>query len=102
MANLHRTLYTGVTSDLEKRVAQHKADTVATSFTSRYRLDRLVFCEPFADVGEAIAAEKRIKGWLRKRKVALIEAENPEWRDLSVEVCGEEVGRKTDSSLRSE
>ena len=75
------TLYTGVTNDLERRVIQHKSGEV--EFTSRYHIDRLVYFESYDLVIDAIAREKSIKGMSRKRKLALIKAENPSWRDLS-------------------
>ena len=80
----NRVLYTGVTNDLQRRVAQHKAG-VRSGFTSRYRVHKLVFCEEFRRIMDATAAEKRIKGGSRARKVKLIEAMNPEWKDLSAE-----------------
>jgi putative endonuclease len=76
------TLYTGVTNSLQRRVWQHKAKQ-ADSFTRRYGLDRLMYFEAFRDVTNAIARETEIKGWLRAKKLALIEARNPEWGDLS-------------------
>ncbi len=78
------TLYTGVTNNLERRVSEHK-DKVLPGFTSRYNITRLVYCETFADIREAIAREKQIKGWLRSKKIALIESVNPSWTDLSQE-----------------
>lgn len=77
----HTVLYTGVTGDLKSRVWLHKAQEVE-GFTKRYRLTKLVFYEPFEDVLTAISREKRIKGGSRKRKIDLINAMNPAWRDL--------------------
>ena len=82
MANRSRTLYTGVTSDLERRVWEHK-HMVTEGFTRRYLIDRLVYYEVTDDVTSAIAREKQIKGWSRSNKLALIESVNPGWRDLS-------------------
>jgi putative endonuclease len=82
MASATRTLYTGVTNDLERRVWQHRQPH-PSSFTSRYRVTRLVFFETFTSPGDAIAREKEIKSRLRAKKIALIEGINPEWRDLS-------------------
>jgi putative endonuclease len=82
LANRPRTLYVGVTSDLFKRVHEHKTKAVQ-GFTTRYGIDRLVYFEEFAEMLEAIAREKQLKGWLRARKVALIESTNPEWTDLA-------------------
>lgn len=77
-------LYTGVTNDLERRVHEHK-NKVAEGFTKRYNAGKLVFYEIGEDVKSAIAREKQIKGWLRTKKVALIESMNPDWKDLSLE-----------------
>ncbi len=82
MSNLARTLYVGVTNDLERRVYEHKRGLVE-GFTKRYSLTMLVYFEATDDVGAAIEQEKRIKGWLRSKKVALVESENPDWKDLS-------------------
>ena len=82
VASLQKTLYVGVTSDLRGRVYQHKTGAVA-GFTKRYRVNRLVYFEFHADVRAAISREKQLKGWVRQRKVELIEAENAEWEDLS-------------------
>jgi len=84
MASDHRTLYTGVTSDLEKRVLEHRQGLVG-GFTRTYNCHRLVYREDTENVLAAIAREKEIKGWVRRRKVDLIEAGNPEWNDLSAE-----------------
>ncbi len=83
MTNKSRTLYTGVTSDLERRVYEHKQRLVP-GFTGKYNITRLVYFEVTYDVRAAIAREKQIKGWLRRKKIALIESVNPEWKDLSV------------------
>jgi predicted GIY-YIG superfamily endonuclease len=89
LTNRHRTvLYVGVTSDLLRRIAQHRARSFPNSFASRYNLDRLVYFEVTTDIRIAIAREKEIKGWTRRRKEALIEASNPEWRDLAGDVRG--------------
>ena len=76
------TLYVGVTNDLERRVFQHKQKRVP-GFTARYNVTRLVFYEAFPDAMSAIAAEKKIKGWKRDKKVALVESMNPTWKDLA-------------------
>ena len=81
MANKSRTLYTGVTNNLERRVLQHRRKLVP-GFTSRYKINRLVYYETFGDVRAAINRETEIKGWLRARKVALIESANRDWKDL--------------------
>ena len=82
MTNRSRTLYVGVTGNLQRRVYQHKHKLVP-GFTSRYNIDRLVYFERFLDVRLAIAREKQLKRWLRAKKIALIETQNPEWKDLS-------------------
>lgn len=82
MASQSRVLYTGITSDLQRRMYQHKHHLI-TGFTSRYNVHRLVFFEETGDVREAITREKQIKGWLRQKKFALIELQNPTWADLS-------------------
>ena len=76
------TLYTGVTNDIERRVYEHK-HKLTPGFTSRYNVNRLVYYEEYNDIRDAIAREKQIKGWLRKKKIALIESMNPNWDDLS-------------------
>ncbi len=82
MASRRRTLYTGVTNDLERRVFEHKTG-LTPGFAKKYGCDRLVFFEETDSPILAIALEKLIKGWTRERKVALIEERNPKWRDLS-------------------
>jgi putative endonuclease len=79
-----KTLYTGVTSTIVKRSWQHK-NGVFPGFTSRYRVNRLVYFEGFSRIDDAIAREKEIKGWIRAKKVALIKSVNPKWDDLSRE-----------------
>jgi len=82
MTNSSRTLYTGVTDDLVRRVYEHK-EKLIKGFTQKYNITRLVYYEITSDVRAAIQREKQIKGWLRKKKTALIESVNPEWKDLS-------------------
>jgi putative endonuclease len=82
MASRSKTLYVGVTSDLGRRMQQHKEKQVA-GFTARYSIDRLVYVEATSDVNAAIAREKEIKGWARGKKVALIESVNLGWADLA-------------------
>ena len=76
------TLYIGVTSDLIGRMAQHRSGA-GKSFTSRYRVYRLVRFEQFADMYSAISREKQLKRWRREWKFELIEAQNPDWHDLT-------------------
>ena len=75
------TLYIGVTSDLVKRVYQHKSKSIE-GFTSKYNVTMLVHFEEFNDISLAIQREKRVKEWPRKWKLNLIERENPDWKDL--------------------
>ena len=83
MSNERNTvLYTGITSNLEKRVYEHK-NKLIEGFTARYNLTKLVYHEITNDVETAIAREKKIKAGSRKKKIELIESENKEWRDLS-------------------
>ncbi len=84
MTNKSRTLYTGVTNNLQRRIYEHKNHLVK-GFTNKYKITRLVYYESGSDVKAAISREKQIKGWLRKKKIALIESVNPEWKDISEE-----------------
>jgi putative endonuclease len=81
MTNRSKTLYTGVTNNLERRVHEHKMKSIA-GFTSKYNITRLVYYEETGDVLSAISREKTIKGWVRAKKLALIESVNPTWKDL--------------------
>ena len=103
MSNVARTLYTGVTNELERRVYQHKHKLIE-GFTKRYNLTRLVWYGETNDIREAITWEKKIKGWTRAKKVVLIEEMNPYWEDLSESwyADGGRIGKEADSSLRSE
>ncbi|MCD6596495.1 MAG: GIY-YIG nuclease family protein [Bacteroidales bacterium] len=76
------TLYTGVTSELEYRIQSHKNKKYKNSFSARYNLDKLVWYQEFDSIIDARAREKQVKAGSRAKKVALIEAMNPEWRDL--------------------
>ncbi|MBX2943379.1 MAG: GIY-YIG nuclease family protein [Cyclobacteriaceae bacterium] len=80
------TLYTGVTSDLQARISEHKDKVYQTSFTARYNLTILVYHEGFHSIEEAIAREKYIKGKSRKWKNELIGKLNPSWKDLYSEI----------------
>ena len=75
------TLYTGVTNNLERRMWEHK-NKVADGFTTRYHINKLIYYEEFKNIDDAIYAEKRIKGWTRKKKMDLIKSINPEFKDL--------------------
>lgn len=81
------TLYTGFTSELPKRIWEHRNEA-CDGFTKQYGVKILVYYETHNDVNEAIRREKRIKRWNRKWKLELIEAGNPDWRDLYDEICG--------------
>ena len=85
LSNSAGTLYIGVTSDLDGRLFQHGEKHDSKSFVSRYNLDRLVFMETYPDPVQAITREKQLKGWSRAKKLKMIRAVNPEWRDLSAE-----------------
>ena len=86
MTNKSNTvLYTGVTSDLSKRVYEHK-EKLIEGFTKKYNVCKLVYFEEIDEIVEAISREKQIKGWIRKKKIALIESKNPEWDDLYKEL----------------
>jgi putative endonuclease len=85
LASRSRVLYIGITSRLQQRIWKHRNKAVP-GFTAKYNVDRLVHYEIYNEPYPAIAREKQLKGWRRSRKVALIEAENPEWRDLYDEI----------------
>ncbi|HEX6911081.1 MAG TPA: GIY-YIG nuclease family protein [Longimicrobium sp.] len=82
LASARRALYVGMTNDLRRRLYEHKTGAVP-GHTSRYRIDRLVYYECGPDPRAVIEREKQLKGWRRERKIALIEAGNPEWEDLA-------------------
>ncbi len=78
----NNVLYTGVTSDLTKRLYEHK-NKIYPGFTKKYNVSKLVYFEVFSLIDEAIAREKQIKGGSRKKKLDMINSINPEWEDLS-------------------
>ena len=82
MTNRSKTLSTGVTNDLIRRVYEHK-NKMIDGFTKKYNITKLVYYEETNDIQAAIAREKQIKGWVRSKKIALIESANPKWDDLS-------------------
>ena len=84
LTNISKTLYTGVTNNLERRIYEHKQKLVP-GFTKKYNLTMLVYFEETRDVQAAVQREKQIKGWLRSKKIDLIESKNPDWKDLSIE-----------------
>ena len=85
LSNGFRKLYIGVTREIEIRVREHKTKKYSRSHTAKYNIDRLVYFERFGMISAAIAREKELKGWMRKRKLELIVASNPGWHDLSEE-----------------
>ena len=94
MTNNSKTLYVGVTNNLERRVFEHKKKLVP-GFTKKYNITKLVYYDCTSDVNAAIEQEEKIKGWLRSKKIALIESANPNWEDLSLQLF-----QNIDSSLR--
>ncbi len=78
----NKMLYVGVTNSLQRRIEEHKQKLIP-GYTEKYNLNKLVYYQEFSDVNDAIAAEKKIKGWLRIKKNNLITAFNPKWDDLS-------------------
>jgi putative endonuclease len=92
------TLYIGITGFFEKRIHQHKYDSIE-GFTKKYQCHRLVYYESYQDVQVAISREKQIKHWRREKKIALIEKRNPRWQDLAenwgreMRFQGESLGR---------
>ena len=79
----NRVLYTGITSNLEKRINEHKLKIIP-GFTQKYNVTKLVFVEEFPDPESAISAEKKIKGWSRQKKINLIKTMNPDWSELAL------------------
>ena len=102
MTNNSGTLYTGVTNDLERRVAEHRAGT-ERGFAAKYKTNRLMYYEATPRVEAAIAREKQIKSWRRSKKIELIQTLNPRWRDLAQEWYEDSgvAGEGPDPSLRS-
>ena len=101
MASKSRVIYTGITNDLQRRVWEHKQKLVPC-FTSKYNVTRLVYYEQFDRIEDAIAREKEIKGWLRRKKITLIESRNGAWRDLSYAWFCAEVLRSAQNDNRGE
>jgi putative endonuclease len=96
MASRSRRLYIGVTGHLARRVQQHRRGEIK-GFSRKYQMKRLVYVEATLDVRAAIRREKELKGWVRARKIELVESLNPGWRDLGDEL----LGPLRDPSLRS-
>jgi putative endonuclease len=82
LGSLSLVRYIGVTSDLTRRMYEHKTK-LFRGFTAKYRVHRLLYFERFDDIRDAIAREKKLKGWLRQKKLALIETSNPGYADLA-------------------
>ena len=78
----NKVMYIGVTNNLERRIQEHKSKQIE-GFTKKYNVTKLVYYDTTNDVNEAIAMEKKLKGWKRDRKNSLVESINPEWKDLS-------------------
>ena len=87
LASNTRELYIGVTGNLARRISQHRAAIRPEGFTAKHATTRLVFCETTDNVLAAILREKQVKGWTRRRKLELIEAVNPGWKDLAEGWC---------------
>jgi putative endonuclease len=83
-----KVLYIGVTNSLVRRASEHKNKRNPKSFTARYNLNKLVYFETYEDINQAIAREKELKGWLRKKKIELINTKYPEFKDLFEEIVG--------------
>ena len=79
----NKVIYTGITNNLQRRIYEHKQKLI-DGFSKKYNLNKLVYFQEFSNVSDAISAEKKIKGWLRIKKIRLIESINPEWEDLSL------------------
>jgi putative endonuclease len=82
VCSLSGTLYIGMTNSIYRRALQHKRGEIE-GFSSKYHCDRLVYYESFDDVHKSIAREKQLKGWIRAKKIALIESKNPRWEDMA-------------------
>jgi putative endonuclease len=84
VASASRVLYIGVTNNIKRRVEEHRQKSVP-GFAAKYNTGELVHVEPFGSMRAAIAREKQLKRWIRAKKIALIESQNPHWKDLSGE-----------------
>lgn len=103
LASLSRRLYVGVANDLIRRLYEHRT-SISPSFTTRYRINRLLYFQQTPDARSAIERETEIKGWSGEKKLALIESTNAGWLDLSQDWFDTRKShhRRLDSSLRSE
>ena len=93
----HGTLYTGVTNNLERRICEHKSNTIQ-GFTNKYGVHILVHYEVFSNINDAIRHEKTLKNWTRKWKIELIEKTNPDWCDLSKDLDSQAASIDSGSS----
>lgn len=82
---INTVLYIGVTNNLERRIFEHK-NKLISGFSSKYNLNKLVYFEEFNSVNDALVNEKKLKGWIRKKKIDLIESRNTGWKDLAPEI----------------
>jgi putative endonuclease len=82
LTNKSNTLYTGVSNSLDRRLLEHEFKINKKSFAAKYNINKLIYCQEFSNPEDAIAAEKKIKGWTRKKKMDLIKTINPEFKDL--------------------
>ncbi len=105
MASESGTFYTGITSNLKRRVFEHKTKAIP-GFTSRYNVTKLIYVEIFKTPDGAIRREKQIKSWRREKKIELIDSKNSTWQDLATDWYADirmpSATKKIDSSLRSE
>jgi len=99
MASASRRLYVGVTGNLTRRIDQHHRLEIK-GFTRKYQMVRLAYAEATSDVKSAISHEKQIKGWVRAKKISLIEALNPGWLDLAEDLLGRCHPERSEGSLR--
>src|SRR5438034_610458 len=83
LASIQRVVYIGVTSNLAQRLSEHRSNFYPNSFTSQYRVYRLVHVEKYPDMSQAITRETQLKSWRRAKKLRLIESQNPNWNDLA-------------------
>jgi putative endonuclease len=98
MTSASRVLYIGVTNNIKRRAVEHQQGRVP-GFAAKYNARELVYVESFGNIRAAIAREKQLKGWLRAKKIALIESRNPRWKDLSAEWSGRRRRATSDHKL---
>ena len=94
LTNATRVLYIGLSSNIELRMWQHKTKAFP-GFSSTYNVNWLVYVEEYEYVNDAIARERQLKNWRREKKIALIESQNPEWHDLSMDWFPADIGSST-------